>query len=156
MAWEGIGNHWLPRRRREPGCYALISVVSSWRPNLCSCQRSVGQNRHDQAGIANNLSAIPEHLARSAMQQDQKRIGGVLSPDHRPLIDPAQMQIADLGDTSKQDLTRVCPNGGVFTLCLCSNNRMITNLLGAATGDAPDESETASRAPRATQPYCNR
>ena len=27
--------------------YQLISVVCSWRPALCACQRSVGQNRHD-------------------------------------------------------------------------------------------------------------
>jgi hypothetical protein len=78
---------------------------------------SAGPAFQGQAGIANNFSAIPEHLARPAMQQDEKRIGGVLSPDHHPLIDPAQMQIADLGDASKQDL-RVCPNGGVFPLCL--------------------------------------
>jgi hypothetical protein len=77
---------------------------------------SFGPAFQGQAGIANNFSAIPEHLARPAIQQDQERIGSVLSPDHHPLIAPAQVQIADLADASKQDSTRVCPNGGVFPL----------------------------------------
>ena len=91
---------------------------------------SAGAAFQGQAGIADNFSAIPEHLSRPAMQQDQEWIGGVLSPDHHPLVDPAPMQIADLGDASKQDLTASFSERRRISYVSCSNNRMITNLLG--------------------------
>jgi len=64
------------------------------------------------------------------MQQDQERIGGVLSPDHHPVVDPAQMQIADLGDASKQVSPEFVRRAVYFLYVSFSNNRMITNLLG--------------------------
>jgi hypothetical protein len=66
------------------------------------------------------------------MQQDQERIGGVLSPDHHPPIDPAQMQqpiSAMLPSRISPEFVRTAV---YFLYVSCSNNRMITNLLGAA------------------------
>jgi hypothetical protein len=62
----------------------------------------------DREALLERSVEVPEErrLAqpRPAVQEDQRRVGNALATDHRPLIEPTEEAISDLGDAVGEDL----------------------------------------------------
>jgi hypothetical protein len=92
--------------------------------------------------------------ARTAVQNDQRRIGDVLSADHHPLIDPAETYVLGLRDAVREDVAIwprvwICPRRGMCIASVLASPHLRKNGWGAAgSGDGPGAAFRISGTPR--------